>query len=293
MPEGLQGNPEATPKCKPATFIYTLNCPSDSRVGTIDAVVKAPYGGQLSSFEEPIFNLVPPPGTIARFGMVIATVPAILDMRVSSDGSYRIVSETARVSQMLQLISADAEIWGVPGARSGSGSVRVPLLTMGAQCGRELSATIRLNSWQQPDRWLERVTTQPALTGCERLQLKPSMDVRPLSDAPDVPSGYRFKMNIPQSQAPNGLGTPPLKRAEILFPEGTAISPGGANGLVGCSDAQAALGVDASPSCPSASRIGSVRSANPATSAHRGRHRPSAGPRAPGCLPWSRGPGSR
>src|SRR5690606_11955575 len=108
----------------------------------------------------------------------------------------------------------------------------------------ETSTRIRANAWRVPGQWIQADIPMPAVTGCDRLQFQPTMDVRPTTSAADAAAGYRFQLKVPQNPSPTGLSTPPLKRAEVLFPEGTAISPGGANGLQGCSDEQAALGVD-------------------------------------------------
>ncbi|MFA4927880.1 MAG: hypothetical protein WC558_05150 [Patulibacter sp.] len=258
LPEGLQGNPEATPKCPMATFTYQpQDCPAETQVGRHVLFYRASRG---TNYEyTTLYNLVPPKGVVARFGMKVLPVPVMLDMSVKSDGSYAIVTNIRGVGQGLQLIGSTATIWGVPAANNGSTSPRVPLLTMGSECGVERSATIRLRAWRDATRWIEANPLMPALTGCDRLQFKPSLDLRPVSTVADAPSGYRFQLKVPQSTTASGLGTPPLKRAEILFPEGVAVSPGGANGLTGCSDAQSGIGTLDVPSCPAASRIGSVR----------------------------------
>ncbi|MBF6621178.1 MAG: hypothetical protein ITG02_13230 [Patulibacter sp.] len=255
LPEGIQGNPEALPKC-PMTTFNREGCPSATVVGRHDLFYKGTR--DVGTESTTLFNLEPPEGVVARFGMKVLPVPVVLDMKVKSDGSYAIVTRISNVSQVLHLISSTTTIYGVPARSNGSTSPHRPLLTLGSQCGEALPAKIRVNSWANPARWIETSPTMLPLTGCERLQFAPTMDVRPTSSVADAPSGYRVKLDVPQSQAPDSTATPPLKRAEILFPVGTAISPGGANGLWGCTDQQAATGVDATPDCPEVSRIGSV-----------------------------------
>jgi hypothetical protein len=259
LPEGLQGNPEALSTCSLA-LVGTANhgaCPADSQVGVHTLYYRSSRGLGTEEITN-LYNVDPPEGVVARFAMRVAgIVTVVLDMKVKSDGSYAIQTNIRNVGQAVQLIRSTTDIWGVPAAKTGLGA-QVPLLTLGSRCGVELPAKIRANSWRHPEQWLETNPLMPALTGCDRLQFQPTMDVRPTSTVADAPSGYRFRLQVPQNPDANGLATPPLKRAEVLFPAGTAISPGGANGLWGCTDAQAAVGVDAAPDCPEVSRIGSV-----------------------------------
>ncbi|MFA4928970.1 MAG: hypothetical protein WC558_10660, partial [Patulibacter sp.] len=260
LPEGLQGNPEAIATCSLALVGSASDnlCPADSQVGTHLLTYRSSRGNETQETTR-LFNVEPPEGVVARFAMrVIGIVTVVLDMKVKSDGSYAIVTRARNVGQGVQLIRSTTDIWGVPAAKTGLGK-QVPLLTLGSRCGVELPGKIRVNSWRHQEQWLETNPLMSALTGCDRLQFAPKMDVRPTTTAADAPAGYRFQLTVPQNPAPSGLATPPLKRAEVLFPEGTAISPGGANGLWGCTDEQAAIGVDAAPDCPQVSRIGSVQ----------------------------------
>lgn len=257
LPEGIQGNPRATAKCSLARVGSAQPCPADSQVGRHVLLLRSNRGTAVEEVTN-LYNVEPPEGVVARFAMrLVGIVTVTLDMKVKSDGSYQIVTSARSLGQAVQLIRSTTEIWGVPAAKTGLGA-QVPLLTLGSQCGVELPATFRANAWRHPSQWIEANALMPALTGCDRLQFKPSLDLRPTSDVADAPSGYRFQLQVPQNPAPDSPGTPPLKRAEVLFPEGAAISPGGANGLGSCSNEQAQIGVDATPHCPSDARIGSV-----------------------------------
>lgn len=257
LPDGLQGNPLAAPTCPAAVFARkTSDCSPETQVGEVRMI----YRGGRNVLDETyaLFNVEASDGLVARFGVNLHGFATQMDMSVKSDGTYAIATNVRGIGQPIHQIALETVIWGVPALKKGF-STGVPLLTMGSQCGTEKTAKIRANAWRQPDVWIEANPLMPALTGCDRLSFRPSMDVRPLSSAPDAPSGYRVKLSVPQNQNPTATATPPLKRAEILFPEGTAISPGGANGLGSCSDEQAKIGVDATPHCPADARIGSVR----------------------------------
>lgn len=257
LPDGLQGNPLAAPTCPAAVFARkTSDCSPETQVGEVRMI----YRGARNVLDETyaLYNVESSDGLVARFGVNLHGFATQMDMSVKSDGTYAIVTNVRGIGQPIHQIALETVIWGVPALKKGL-STGIPLLTMGSQCGITKPATIRATAWRQPDRWIEANPLMLALTGCDRLSFRPSMDVRPLSSAPDAPSGYRVKLSVPQNQNPTATATPPLKRAEILFPEGTAISPGGANGLGSCSDEQAKIGVDATPHCPADARIGSVR----------------------------------
>ena len=78
--------------------------------------------------------------------------------------------------------------------------------------------------------------------GCNALQFAPSMRFTPETTQADSPSGYTFDLSVPQFSDPNGLATPPLKRATVTLPEGVSVSPSAADGLQACSDAQFDVG---------------------------------------------------
>ncbi|MBA3808627.1 MAG: hypothetical protein H0X28_09585 [Solirubrobacterales bacterium] len=56
--------------------------------------------------------------------------------------------------------------------------------------------------------------------------------------------------------AVEGLASSDIKDTTVTLPEGVAINPGQARGLATCSQAQSAVGTEAEPSCPSASKVG-------------------------------------
>ena len=68
---------------------------------------------------------------------------------------------------------------------------------------------------------------------------------------------------MPQSQAPNGLGSAHVKDVAVTLPPGMTISPSAANGLEACTDAQFAQGTHDPIACPAASRIGDATISTP------------------------------
>ncbi len=53
-----------------------------------------------------------------------------------------------------------------------------------------------------------------------------------------APAGYDFNLHVPQSNDPDGLAQPNVKRVVTALPMGTVVSPSAAVGLKACSDEQ-------------------------------------------------------
>jgi hypothetical protein len=87
------------------------------------------------------------------------------------------------------------------------------------------------------------------------------LDVSLGSHRTDTPTSYDLSINIPANEnwgSGNDRHQPYLRKGSITFPEGTALSPPAAQGLVGCTDAEIGIGTQADPNCPSGSDIGDV-----------------------------------
>ncbi len=149
--------------------------------------------------------------------------------------------------------------------------------------------TITADSWQTPGAlnaqgdpldpagepaWREATATSPRVTGCGQLQFseRPTVEFAPTPEAgttaTDQPSGYTFKLGVPQSESPSSLATPVLKDVSVTLPQGVAISPSGANGLEACgllASGQPAIGLESiEPGlCREASQIGTVKIKSP------------------------------
>ncbi len=275
LPRGFSGNPQATPRCALGTFVGAAGvCPNATMVGVASVRYNTARGRVVNVNEVPVFNITPPDGTVARLAFRIVTINATVDMKINSDGSYRLVSNTSDISGLLYLLGVKLTLFGTPAALNGpgplqttvntygepSGAPLVPFIQLPATCDGPLEASLAVNSWQRSERWSRASTTLAARTGCDRLRFSPTLEMRPDSGRAGTPAGYDVRLKVPQASAPGApLDTPPLRAARVTLPEGVAISPSSADGLTGCTDAQVALGSDAKPDCPGASRVGSVR----------------------------------
>ena len=96
-------------------------------------------------------------------------------------------------------------------------------------------------------------------TGCDAVPFEPALSGKPAADAkPASPSGFSFDLTLPQPEDPSSLGEGDLKKAVVSLPAGVHVSPSSANGLAACSSAQIDLSEGTMPSCPDASKIGTV-----------------------------------
>ena len=83
-------------------------------------------------------------------------------------------------------------------------------------------------------------------SGCENVPFTPAVAANLETRQRGVPSGATVTLKLPE-------GDSHVRRAEIVLPVGTTLSPGVANGLVGCSDAQFN-----GTGCPAGAQVGTV-----------------------------------
>jgi hypothetical protein len=124
--------------------------------------------------------------------------------------------------------------------------------------------------------WHQDTVSSPRVTGCDRLSFDklPSIEFAPTSEGgttqADEPSGYTFKLSVPQNEAPHELASPQLKNVSVTLPQGVSVSPAGANGLVACAESggethRPAIELESTEpgSCPEAAQIGKVKIKSP------------------------------
>ncbi len=274
LPPGLVGEPGAVPQCKREVFDDFLQqeCPSDSLIG----YERVRVVGTDATF--PIHNLVPPPGVAAEFGFVFEKAQIFIDARVRSGGDYGITVHS-NVPQV-GVIFSSTTIWGIPGEH-GTGALPKPFLTLPTSCSTQGQFGIEmLGTWPNPE------ATAPVLsapyhnsggeptefTGCERLaHFTPYVSLAPDTSFSDTPAGLSAIVKVPQGLNPEGLATPGLKETTVVLPEGVAINPGQATGLVACQPSEENIGgsdaekevMDGPPSCPTASKVGTDEISTP------------------------------
>jgi hypothetical protein len=298
LPAGVVVNPKSTPtRCSEKALLHSFDgspqeeCPFSSQVGS--ALISV---GPFTDVPAPVYNMVPPAGEPAELGFVVLGTVAIHVLAEVRTGSDTGISSITPGLGQVELLGTSLTLWGNP-SDSSHDSERgfcdepatkqqesreaeetgkhldrcpvepnnEPLLTLPTSCLGPLKATISVNSWQEPGVFVNDSAEAPGMTGCNRLELSPSFTAVPDTAQADTPAGFTFDLSTPQEGllANGALAAPDLKVTKVTLPPGIAINPGQAAGLVACQPSEDGVGTTAAPSCPSASRVGTVEITTP------------------------------
>lgn len=290
LPAGLVVNPTATPvRCTEAELETDLSgggCPAASAVGVVRITIGA--SETRTGGLEPLFNMVPPPGTPADLGFDAAGFGLYVHLLggIRTGGDYGLTASAHDVSQFGEIVGVSAYLWGNPSDPSHDttrgvcaneeGSCPVtptstPFLTLPSACSGPLTTTITADSWQDPGRFttpdtfptLDLSGNPVGVSGCEKLDFSPQITAKPDTTAAEAPSGLDVDIQIPQEESLSGLAEANLKDATVTLPAGMAISPSAANGLGACSPEQIGLNNANAVSCPDSSKLGEAEIITP------------------------------
>jgi hypothetical protein len=247
LPLGFAGDPLAAAQC-PQSLLYEgnegktkLHCPPNSQVGFVELV----KDGEAEV--EKLYNAVPEPGYPATFGFEFLGTNILLRARVIPTSSgYALsvaVPDVAR-AQTLKITGVSLIFFGDPAEADGNLGSPLALFTNPSDCGTgPLKARLEMDSWVDPQRWVSKETTMyegspgQGVSGCDLLQFEPTIELKPEETEADTPSGYEVDLKVPQAPSLYPvLATPDLRNAEVTLPEGVAVSPGAADGLVACQE---------------------------------------------------------
>jgi hypothetical protein len=264
LPPGLLGNPSVAARCSQAAFAADACDAASTRVGTTTANVTAflvPGIGTPMTATGDVFNLVPPAGEPARLGIVLRPVGGLLgkiflqspvSVRDTTDfGLDSAIRDIPNVFGGLQLdvISLDLTLDATANG--------APFLTNPTSC-RPATTTIVATSYAGDSATASSTFTP---TGCDAVPFTPSLAVAPTTQRADQPGVLSTTISVPGAETPERQSH--VRRAEVTLPVGTAFSPGLANHVKACADAEFAKGSDAAVTCPAASQIGDVSFATP------------------------------
>jgi hypothetical protein len=272
LPPGLIGDPQATPRCLPYDIAHA-NCSGAAQVGMLKVLTT---NGQ--STESPIYNMVPPTGMAAQFGARFnGFVTAHIDAKIRTGGDYGVTADSFYLSAAEGLTGATVTLWGVPAELSHDSerycpvagkineeppcserSAPVPFLTNPTSCTGPQMNSLQVDSWQEPGVFVTADATTPGMTGCAKLDLSPTITVLPEGQSGDASTGLQVHLHVPQNGDSGGLAEANLRTSTITLPVGMTVNPSGADGLVGCSEAQIELKGPEPAKCPDASKIGTV-----------------------------------
>jgi hypothetical protein len=293
LPPGLIGNPTPFPQCSLGKFIAPRNgnpqedlCPPQTAVGVARVTIDAQGSIGVTTFTTPVFNLEPPVGEPARFGFFVLSTQVFLDTGVRTGGDYGVTVDANNISQTAAVLRSEVTFWGVPGDPRHNNQrgweclheadgiehpgkctpleelTPPPLLALPTSCTGPLQTTVEGDSWLQKGAFVSTTETSPlpALDGCNRLPFEPSISLAPDGQAGSTPTGLAVKVRVPQEVSLNseGLSEADVKNTTVALPEGVAINPAGGDGLQACSEEGIALSSAEPPSCPNASKVGTV-----------------------------------
>jgi hypothetical protein len=298
LPPGVVGNPHAVPQCTREQLLSSAagGCPADTAVGVDYTGLGADPASAYGDFDALIgvYNMVPPPGVPAEFAFTAIGTTVFLDAGVRSGSDYGITTVSRNVS--FKPVFDTITLWGVPGEsvhdpeRCGEGPLNsagvecgyksaenspLPLLTLPTSCEGPLTTSMTVESWNvNPISSSEHFTTHDStgtpvgITGCERLAFPPSLTAAPDTSYADTPAGLTVDVKVSQEGLLHneGLASANIEDTTVTLPEGVAINPGQAAGLVACGSEEDGLTTPAEEAageeddgpahCPNASQVG-------------------------------------
>ena len=271
LPPGFVGNANAVPACNQADFtsIFVTNCPANTVIGTFALRGNGPE----LPHEGLVHNLTSGPNEPARFGFLVAFTTIVLRPTIRTGGDYGLTVTIPDSAQALPVTGSELRFWGVPGDPSHDadrggpfqGTVR-PFLSNPTSCTGPVLTTLRMNSWQEPNSYHEasflshNAANEPVgVERCDQVPFNPSLAVEANLGKADSSAAFKVKLQVPQSQAREGLATSALRKAVVRLPQGVSVNTSGAAGLEGCSEAQFGLHANEPAHCPDASKIGTAK----------------------------------
>ncbi len=274
LPLGFLGSALAAPTCTLTELASVERCPADTAIGHL----KTKPIGVGPRVDSPIYNMVPERGVAAEFGYydVLQGSHVLYASVVPTPAGYVLRTIAPDVPQ-ITLTSIEANLYGNPAERDGTGNTPMAFFTNPASCsGAPLVTSIHMDSWQNPGRysadgtpdfsdpaWASATSESPPVTGCNLLHFEPTLGVQPETTMADSPTGLEVELKVPQHEQSGTLATPPLRDATVTLPAGLTVNPSSATGLGACTEAQIGLGNAAQPSCPESSKIGTVEVRTP------------------------------
>ncbi len=299
LPPGVvvDPNPTTTPTCSEADFEQDA-CPAGAAVGQVNQTL-APYGVPGPGWVRAAYNIEAPPGSASSFGFNVAGLGFFVHILGGVDPAhgYALTAHANDITEFGNFSESTVELWGDPSdpahdtrrgacaSTNASGTNTcpaapnpTPFLTMPSACSSSLTASVTATSWQDQNpggpvsasTQVENADGTPApVTGCDSLDFNPSLTARPTTNVADSPSGLDVDLQVPQTNSQNTLATSTLRKAVVTLPQGLTINPSSANGLEACSSAQ--IGIDPGtgtpngkePTCPDASKLGTVQVTTP------------------------------
>jgi hypothetical protein len=307
FPRGFTGSPLATPKCATADFLTVdptdkvgPGCPDSTALGATRARVANP---DPPGFAAPVYNLTPPPGMVVKLGFWVVSVPVVIEIGVSEDPPYNVVSKLINIPQPVPFYGGKLELWGNPAnavhdplrggclVEGSPGTIEefksngicetnipeVPFLTLPRSCTGPMVTNYEADSWQSPGAFvfgelLSHDDAEPpnpqGMTGCSKLGFNPTIDSKATTASAETGTGLDFSVEFHDEGLtnPTGIAQSEIKEAVVTLPEGMTINPSVGEGLGVCTPGDLDKEtVNSAPGegCPNNSKLGSVHLETP------------------------------
>jgi hypothetical protein len=284
IPPGLSVNPDATcsseeletntcagkGQCTKAQFEAT-SCQPQSLVGEdeIDGFVILVGVEHVSV---PMYNLVPPPGVPAEFGLnvklgvvnvkilIVGGISWYKEAPTSQNagvptGDYHEYFTIEEIPNTIEIVKTRLKFTGT----AGDGT----FITLPSVCSTQTSY-LHADFYGHIGEFLSYQTLSGyppkavSVSGCDEVPFTPSVTVTPADSKSDSADGPRVEVRVPQDKSASSLDDSTLRDAYVALPEGLTLNPAAASGLEACSDAQFGKGTNAPIACPSGSELGTV-----------------------------------
>jgi hypothetical protein len=292
VPPGLVGNPTAVPQCTRQELNEHV-CPNASQVGT--AIVTFLGGGYLPERIFNMVPPAGVPAEFA-FEITSVQTILDSAVRSGSDYGITVRSNNIAQRKIIKVVTSLWGVPGDPShviwrtaASGGCSQAQIealhpgdlqleqeckpvgvppkPFLTLPTSCAAPPVFTIRATSWEHPDArpiedkfQVHDSNHDPTgMTGCEDLVFAPTLTTAPDTSKADTPTGLTVEVKPPAGGLADvgGLSPSDIQNTTVALPEGMAINPGQAAGLLACPETEATLKEsDEAPSCPNASKVG-------------------------------------
>jgi hypothetical protein len=297
LPSGIVVNPNATSvRCREEQLQSLVQgnkdqgCPDASQIGTVNAITAFEFGP--IPLEDPIYNMVPPPGVPAEIGFeALAGILVHMQGGLNTEGNYTLTASAEDLLARPQqpILGFEAQLWGDPSDTAHERSrlfcleeakdascpvfpVTTALLTMPSSCSGPLTFGAAAVSWDSPTVVSRNALSTDPVTGapvgvdeCGRLPFNPAIAYQPETSAADSPTGLDVNLKLPQEEGIKNRASATLKKVTAVLPPGLELNASAADGLAGCSEGQIGLVSSnpirfnsAAPQCPDASKVGSV-----------------------------------
>ncbi len=292
LPVGLSVNPGATGRCPLDVFeAGASGCDAygakvgESMVTAAMPITGAPIAPIAGVTQVAVYNIIPPDGEPARFGLELAGNEVFLKADVAWDSNYHegftiAVPHALPIELPLELIKGlILKNRLVFDGRSGDGTfITTPTTCLGeafTQSGSLYSTFLLAASYEEQAQagYTFPASAQPPLESpippgtspkeCASIPYAPTLAVDP--NTPDVnsPSGAAVSVAVPHITGADSQDSSDTKTAQVSLPQGMGINPAAANGLQTCSNAQFGEGTKNDTACPAASKIGTVEISSP------------------------------